>query len=280
MATTAGGTPYVESSDLVANYPAVSLALAEKIDTKANTSALDAKANLTGATFTGTVGGSGSVGTSLNDNRVFISLSSVTGANTTFLRSLAVRHTAGSDWTGLGWRIRHAVDSTNMAQIEFNPLGNQQGISITGSRVWVPSILQSTGVYTTTTTAGSNVNIETAAGADQAILKRSTSSIKYKTDVETLDTEYADKALQLRPVWFRSTCEGDVELHPDWSYYGLIAEEVAQIEPRLVHWGGDDPDNPQPEGVQYDRLVVHLLSIVQRQQQQLSELTERIGEKA
>ena len=32
MATTAKGTPYVESSDLVANYPAVSLALAEHID--------------------------------------------------------------------------------------------------------------------------------------------------------------------------------------------------------------------------------------------------------
>jgi hypothetical protein len=32
MAVTVGGTPYVESSDLVANYPAVSLALAEHID--------------------------------------------------------------------------------------------------------------------------------------------------------------------------------------------------------------------------------------------------------
>jgi len=32
MAVTAGGTPYVESSDLVANYPAVSLALAEHVD--------------------------------------------------------------------------------------------------------------------------------------------------------------------------------------------------------------------------------------------------------
>jgi hypothetical protein len=37
MATTPEGTPYVESSDLVANYPAVSLALAEKVDTKLNT---------------------------------------------------------------------------------------------------------------------------------------------------------------------------------------------------------------------------------------------------
>jgi len=32
MATTAAGTPYVESSDLVANYPGVSLALANRID--------------------------------------------------------------------------------------------------------------------------------------------------------------------------------------------------------------------------------------------------------
>ena len=33
MATTAAGTPFVESSDLVANYPGVSLALANHIDT-------------------------------------------------------------------------------------------------------------------------------------------------------------------------------------------------------------------------------------------------------
>ena len=33
MATTAAGTPYVESSDLVASYPGVSLALANHIDT-------------------------------------------------------------------------------------------------------------------------------------------------------------------------------------------------------------------------------------------------------
>ena len=34
MAVTSGGTPYVESSDLVANYPSASLALANKVDTK------------------------------------------------------------------------------------------------------------------------------------------------------------------------------------------------------------------------------------------------------
>lgn len=37
MALTPGGTPYVEASDLVASYPATSLSLANKVDTKSNT---------------------------------------------------------------------------------------------------------------------------------------------------------------------------------------------------------------------------------------------------
>lgn len=46
MAVTPGGSPYVESSDLVANYPATSLAVANKIDTKSN---------IASPTFTGTL---------------------------------------------------------------------------------------------------------------------------------------------------------------------------------------------------------------------------------
>lgn len=41
MALTPGGTPYVESSDLVANYPASSLALANKVDTKLDNAPTD-----------------------------------------------------------------------------------------------------------------------------------------------------------------------------------------------------------------------------------------------
>jgi hypothetical protein len=46
MAVTPGGSPYVEASDLVAAYPAVSLDLADHVDTKAN---------LSGDTFTGSL---------------------------------------------------------------------------------------------------------------------------------------------------------------------------------------------------------------------------------
>jgi hypothetical protein len=49
MATTAAGTPYVESSDLVANYPGVSLALANHIDT------IGKVMQVVSANFTGTV---------------------------------------------------------------------------------------------------------------------------------------------------------------------------------------------------------------------------------
>jgi hypothetical protein len=123
-----------------------------------------------------------------------------------------------------------------------------------------------------TTVSAANFWINSSGGN----LARSTSSRRYKTDIEPLADEYADKALDLEPVWFRSTADIDVTAHPDWSYYGFIAEQVAQIDPRLVHWGIDEEGNPQAEGVQYDRLVAHLVSIVKRQQLQIDALTARL----
>ena len=54
MATTAGGTPYVESSDLVADYPTVSLALAEHIDTIGGGKILQIVRNSNASNFTTT----------------------------------------------------------------------------------------------------------------------------------------------------------------------------------------------------------------------------------
>ena len=52
MATTAAGTPYVESSDLVANYPGVSLALANHIDASTGKVLQVVSANFTGVVLT------------------------------------------------------------------------------------------------------------------------------------------------------------------------------------------------------------------------------------
>lgn len=56
---------------------------------------------------------------------------------------------------------------------------------------------------------------------------------QYKSDVEDLLPEHADRILDLRPIWYRSACHGD---NPAWSWYGLGAEEVAEIDPRYVFW--------------------------------------------
>jgi hypothetical protein len=163
--------------------------------------------------------------------------------------------------------------------------------------------IASLGSYNDTTASAANVFI-----ASNGDIQRSTSSIRYKTDVETLEQSYADNViLNARPVWYRSLCEAD---NAGWSYYGLIAEEVAELDPRLVFWGRptkevlqkeakdavlDDEGNIiepaaeavytnvedidaelRPEGVQYDRLTVMLIDVVQRQQKRIEGLEARL----
>ena len=162
----------------------------------------------------------------------------------------------------------------------------------------------------TTTASGANAFLDSA---DSNRIYRSTSSIVYKKDVENLDHALADNIHQFRPVWYRSNCAADCR---DWSWFGLIAEEVAAIEPRLVHYGYQEdayelvdvtetvklqPDDPRresgeeteevtkqerrlkddaqqvPNGVAYDRLTVLLLDVVQRQENRIKDLEARLS---
>jgi len=137
------------------------------------------------------------------------------------------------------------------------------------------------GMFDQTTANAANVQVDA-----NGVVRRSTSSAKYKTDIETVQDSYADAILNVRPVWYRSTCEADC---PDHSYWGFIAEEVAQIDKRLVHWKTVDvtydengaavatPCDPEPEGVQYDRFVPHLLNLIKRQNERIEALESRIA---
>jgi hypothetical protein len=131
--------------------------------------------------------------------------------------------------------------------------------------ICTPGRLQSDGTYSITTASAANVFIST-----EGLFSRSTSSLKYKTDVEDAELSYSEALVYgSRPVWYRSLSESDPS---DYSYWGFIAEEVAEIDPRMVHWGDDGP-----EGVQYDRYVVHLVGVIQKQQQRLDALEARIA---
>ena len=98
---------------------------------------------------------------------------------------------------------------------------------------------------------------------DGNVLKAKSSSMRYKENILDLamDTE---NIYQLRPVTF------------DWksdkkSDFGLIAEEVNDVLPILVHY-----QNNVPESVAYDKLSVLLLMEVKKLREEVKELKEKI----
>lgn len=102
-------------------------------------------------------------------------------------------------------------------------------------------------------------------------IRRSTSSIKYKTDVEDAERDSYRKVLEFRPIWYRSACEGDVK---EWSHWGFIAEELAEIDKRLVNYAVDENGDftDEPEGVAYDRITVLLQAVVRDQEEEINNL--------
>ncbi len=61
----------------------------------------------------------------------------------------------------------------------------------------------------------------------------------------------------LRPVSYNAIEDAGKENAP--VYYGFIAEEVAEVEPRLCFWSPDAEGTPQVEGVNYDQVIPLLL---------------------
>jgi len=155
--------------------------------------------------------------------------------------------------------------------------------------VFIPS------VWSTVAAASGNVAVDSSGQ-----LYRESSSIRYKTNVETMEDTYADEILNLRPVFYRGTCELDNPLHGHW---GFIAEEVSEIDPRLTVYQFDEAyeitpaieaveatedseevvavpavmgrrllDKPIPEGVKYAQITVPLINIVKRHRDEIAEL--------
>ena len=102
----------------------------------------------------------------------------------------------------------------------------------------------------------------------------STSSRKFKTNITTLTDALADKILECRPVSFNSTCDVD---NKSKIFYGLIAEEVHEIDTSLVAYEDENAETPIPTSVQYDRFVPHLINLVKRQKAQIATLEAKVS---
>jgi hypothetical protein len=146
----------------------------------------------------------------------------------------------------------------------------------------------------TTTASAANAFLNSGSTPANELL-RSTSALRYKRDVEPVESVKADAILGLQPIWYRSATKHDMAdpVRRNWSYYGLGAEEVAAIDPRLVHWGYSDEDwevvldgvvtkrvlkdgaEIKPDGVMYDRLAVLLLDVIKRQEARIAALEKR-----
>jgi hypothetical protein len=90
------------------------------------------------------------------------------------------------------------------------------------------------------------------------------SSIRYKENISSFSPGLS-LVKQLRPVSFNWKSDKSLD-------FGLVAEEVAEIEPLLITRN----DNGQIEGVKYDRVGVVLVNAVNEQQQQIEAQQKKI----
>lgn len=125
------------------------------------------------------------------------------------------------------------------------------GLAVTGD-------ISGTGVYSTTTGSAANVFVDSTG-----LLQRSTSSLRYKTDVRDY-TRGLDALMSLRPVFYKGKSEAD----GDKQFAGLIAEEVH--EAGLTEFVQYDKDG-NPDALAYQNMVALLVNAVK-------ELTARVAQ--
>jgi len=143
---------------------------------------------------------------------------------------------------------------------------------------------------TTTTSNSANCQVD-----GNGRLHTHSSSGVYKTAVEDLTDEYADKIFSLEPKFYKANTDkvGDdlAKYKPDWTFYGLIAEDVAKVEPRLVQYKVskmkdresikdeivmEELETPEPMTVNYSTLTVHLINIVKRFKTRIETLEAKV----
>jgi hypothetical protein len=130
------------------------------------------------------------------------------------------------------------------------------------------------GGYATTSSAA-NAYINSSTG----LLARSTSSLRYKIDVEPQAIPL-QSILQLAPKSFYD--KGETEAQNGKTddlprILGLIAEEVAEI-PVLADLLMNKNEKGEPDSVNYDRIAVALLPLLQDHEARLTKLEGANGD--
>lgn len=127
-----------------------------------------------------------------------------------------------------------------------------------------------------TTAAAANAVLDAGTG----ILTRSTSSRRYKDDVEDMAPLDLDAVLAMQPKTWRDKLEIEADPNTTRRYVGLIAEDLDALG--LTQFIVYDDDG-QPEAISYPLMFIPLLELAKdqqarldRQQEQIDALTRRL----
>jgi len=156
---------------------------------------------------------------------------------------------AASAGSGYGWKIT-SYDSFSTG-VHF-AIGNRESNSSWTQQFMLnqSGFCQIPYIYSYTTGSAANVFVDSAG-----TLYRSTSSLKYKKDVQDYTRGLLD-LMKLRPVFYKGTGPND----DGHQYAGLISEEVeAAGMTEFVDYGADG----QPEGLYYQHMVALLTKAIQ-----------------
>ena len=143
------------------------------------------------------------------------------------------------------------VYNANGTSVVATPLYISAAGDVVAPTVNATGALKSQGTYNRTTTAAANTHISDSASGYH--LYRSTSSQRWKTNINAADLEEIRKVLlNILVVNFTSLCECD---DPDKVHTGFIAEQLAEIDRRMATYGTDDDGNEQVEGFDSNELI-------------------------
>jgi hypothetical protein len=119
-----------------------------------------------------------------------------------------------------------------------------------------------------TTAATTPLAIINNASTPANELLRSTSSLTYKTHVTEVPQSRLQLAQRIRPIEFNSIAAADDH---DLRMVGFAAEDVAELDDRLVSWRIDEAGRKQPDNVNYISVLLLKVAALETEVERLKQ---------
>jgi hypothetical protein len=157
-------------------------------------------------------------------------------------------------------------NATSSGYIQVGKTFGGSGVTLGVGDAWIGAEATTTGNLTVkamtanTTASAANVFVDS-----NGLLYQSTSALRFKTNIDYNGVD-GDLLYKLKPVSFESKSDGS-------KHIGFIAEDVAEVEPRLATYDS----NGEPVGVEYGNVTALLTQTVKDQQKEIERLKKQTG---